>query len=155
MKRIWKALLPVAVLCASHALNAGAATEAERIAALEAQLNQQKAAMRQQQRMIEAMDAELQRLKAGRRPPRSCRPRPRTLAPNSPPAGGLWLGAGDSEREAKPAAKSADKPRPIFTASSWRTRFTISRRDSKLGRTPCVTTIPTRAALMAMTAISF
>ena len=41
------------------------ASDADRISALEAQLNQQKAAMQQQQRMIEAMDAELKRLKAG------------------------------------------------------------------------------------------
>jgi hypothetical protein len=44
---------------------ANAATDAERIRALEAQLNQQKAAMEQQQRLLEAMDAELKRLKAG------------------------------------------------------------------------------------------
>ena len=46
------------------ALPADAATEADRIAALEAQLQQQQAAMQQQQRMMEAMQAELQRLKA-------------------------------------------------------------------------------------------
>ncbi len=40
------------------------AGDADRISALEAQLNQQKAAMQQQQKMIEAMDAELKRLKA-------------------------------------------------------------------------------------------
>ena len=34
--------------------------------ALEAQLNQQRAAMEQQQRVLEAMDAELKRLKTGR-----------------------------------------------------------------------------------------
>jgi len=59
-----KALLPIAVLLASTALPAGAATEADRIAALEAQLQQQQAAMQQQQRMMEQMQAELQRLKA-------------------------------------------------------------------------------------------
>jgi uncharacterized membrane protein len=60
-----KALLPLAILFAAYTLNADAATDAERIAALEEQLNQQKAAMQQQQQMIEAMGAELQRLKAG------------------------------------------------------------------------------------------
>ncbi len=65
MLRTGKALLPVAIVCASYALNADAATEAERIAALEQQLNQQKAVMQQQQRMLEAMDAELKRMKAG------------------------------------------------------------------------------------------
>jgi hypothetical protein len=59
-----RALLPIAVLLASTALPAGAATEADRIAALEAQLQQQQAAMQQQQRMMEQMQAELQRLKA-------------------------------------------------------------------------------------------
>ncbi|MCB1733260.1 MAG: hypothetical protein KDI21_22500, partial [Halieaceae bacterium] len=59
-----KALLPAAILCASYALNAGAATDAERISALEEQLQQQQAVMQQQQRMLEAMDAELRRLKS-------------------------------------------------------------------------------------------
>jgi hypothetical protein len=65
MTRHRKALLPWAILSATYMFNADAATDAERISALEEQLNQQKAAMQQQQRMIEAMDAELQRLKAG------------------------------------------------------------------------------------------
>ena len=59
-----KALLPAAILCASYALNAGAASDAERISALEEQLQQQQAVMQQQQRMLEAMDAELRRLKS-------------------------------------------------------------------------------------------
>lgn len=57
-------VLPIAVLWASSVLNAQAATDAERIAALEAQLKQQQAMMQQQQRMMDAMNAELQRLKA-------------------------------------------------------------------------------------------
>ena len=60
-----KALLPVAILIASSILNAEAATDAQRIGALEQQLKQQKAVMEQQQRTLEAMDAELKRLKAG------------------------------------------------------------------------------------------
>jgi len=60
-----KALLSVAVLSACYLLNAEAATEAERIATLEQQLNQQRTMMEQQQRMMEAMNAELQRLKGG------------------------------------------------------------------------------------------
>ena len=65
MARNTKALLSAAVLGATCVLNVEAATDAERIAALEAQLNQQKAAMQQQQRMTESMDAGLQRLKTG------------------------------------------------------------------------------------------
>ena len=64
-----KTLLPAAVLSACCILNAEAATEAERIAALEAQLKQQKAVMEQQQSMMEAMNAELQKLKAGQAAP--------------------------------------------------------------------------------------
>jgi hypothetical protein len=60
-----KTLMPVALLCMSGVLSAEAATEAERITALEAQLNQQKAVMQQQQRLLDAMSAELERLKAG------------------------------------------------------------------------------------------
>jgi hypothetical protein len=65
MPRFSKALLPAAIVCATFALNASAATDAERISALEAQLQQQKAAMEQQQRVLQAMDAELKRLKSG------------------------------------------------------------------------------------------
>jgi len=65
MLKTRKALLPLAILCACYGLNAVAATDAERISALEQQLQQQKAAMQQQQRMMEAMDAELKRLKTG------------------------------------------------------------------------------------------
>jgi len=60
-----KILLGSALLCAVGTLQAEAATDAERIAALEAQLRQQKAMMEQQQRAMAAMEAELVRLKAG------------------------------------------------------------------------------------------
>jgi len=61
------AALLLATIGAPGVLQAAeAASESDRITALEAQLNQQKAAMEQQQRMIEAMDAELKRLKAGK-----------------------------------------------------------------------------------------
>ena len=59
-----KSLIPLAIVCASYAATAAAATDAERISALEEQLNRQRAAMQEQQRMIEAMDAELRQLKA-------------------------------------------------------------------------------------------
>ena len=60
-----KSLLAMSVVAAAFALSAEAATDAERIQLLETQLEQQKAMMQQQQRMLEAMDAELKRLKAG------------------------------------------------------------------------------------------
>ena len=65
MTRFKKSLIAAAVLCASSALPAQAATDVERIQSLEEQLKQQRAVMQQQQRMLETMDAELQRLKAG------------------------------------------------------------------------------------------
>jgi uncharacterized coiled-coil protein SlyX len=64
MARSTNSLLPAIVLTAYCTLTAEAATDADRITALEEQLAQQKAAMQQQQRMIEAMDAELKRLRA-------------------------------------------------------------------------------------------
>jgi hypothetical protein len=64
MQGLKKALLPLAVLYATGSFTAEAATDAERITALEEQLRQQKAIMQQQQRMMETMDAELKRLKA-------------------------------------------------------------------------------------------
>ncbi len=45
-----------------------ASTDAERIRALEAQLEQQRALMEQQQQMLQAMEAELERLKTGQPP---------------------------------------------------------------------------------------
>jgi hypothetical protein len=64
--KVASAALMVAAIGTPAALQAQeAGAEAARISALEEQLNQQKAAMQQQQRMIEAMDAELQRLKTG------------------------------------------------------------------------------------------
>jgi hypothetical protein len=65
MARNRKILLPAAALTACYMLSAEAATDAERISALEAQLKQQKAVMEQQQRMMEVMEAELIRLKSG------------------------------------------------------------------------------------------
>ena len=65
MGKINRSLLSIAVIAATTALTAEAATDAQRIRLLEEQLGQQKAMMQQQQRMLEAMDAELERLKAG------------------------------------------------------------------------------------------
>ena len=60
-----KSLLPLTIVAATTVLSAEAATDAERIRMLEEQLSQQKSMMQQQQRMLEAMDAELERLKIG------------------------------------------------------------------------------------------
>ena len=65
MLRMKKSLLSLTIIAAATALSVEAATDAERIRMLEEQLQQQKAMMEQQQRMLEAMDAELKRLKAG------------------------------------------------------------------------------------------
>ena len=65
MARLRIYCLPVAILLASTTLAVNAATETERIVALEQQLNQQKLVMQQQQRLLESMATELQRLKAG------------------------------------------------------------------------------------------
>ena len=63
MMRSKKTLLATAVLCAVTPFSVLAASDAERISALEEQLKQQRAVMEQQQRMLETMDAELKRLK--------------------------------------------------------------------------------------------
>ena len=65
MKIMHKSLLSAAIIAATTVMSAEAATDAERIRMLEDQLRQQKTMMEQQQRMLEAMDAELKRLKAG------------------------------------------------------------------------------------------
>jgi hypothetical protein len=65
MNKAFNCSLALAVFTASAALSAEAATDAERIRLLEQQLEQQKTIMQQQQRMLEAMDNELKRLKAG------------------------------------------------------------------------------------------
>ena len=75
--RVASAALMVAAMGTPAALQAqGAGTEAARIAALEAQLNQQKALMQQQQRMMEEMNAELQRLKAAESSAQATAPAP-------------------------------------------------------------------------------
>jgi hypothetical protein len=61
-------LLTLAVGTALACSQAYGATEAERIQALEAQLKAQKAMMAEQQRMLEAMQQELQQLKADKTP---------------------------------------------------------------------------------------
>jgi hypothetical protein len=66
MKKKRISLIPMALAAATFTLSVEAATDAERIKILEAQLTQQKAMMSQQQRMLESMDAELQQLKAGK-----------------------------------------------------------------------------------------
>ncbi len=65
MRGFRTSVLSLAVVAAGIALSAEAATDAERIQMLEQQLERQKAMMAEQQRMLEAMDAELRRLKAG------------------------------------------------------------------------------------------
>lgn len=71
------AALMVAAMGTPAALQAqGAGSEAARIAALEAQLNQQKILMQQQQRMMEEMNAELQRLKAAESAAQAAAPAP-------------------------------------------------------------------------------
>ena len=64
MKKVKKSLLLTAIITATTTLSAEATTEADQIHLLEEQLSQQKIILRQQQRMLEAMDAEFQRLKA-------------------------------------------------------------------------------------------
>jgi len=65
MSGLKRAILPAAVLCATYGISAQAASDAERISALERQLEQQRTVMQQQQQMLEQMSAELKRLKAG------------------------------------------------------------------------------------------
>lgn len=60
----WKKLVLLAGICAANAHQALAATDADRIAALEEQLKKQQAVMQQQQQMLEAMDRQLKALKA-------------------------------------------------------------------------------------------
>jgi hypothetical protein len=65
MRKIQKSLLALALIAATTASSAEAATDAERIRILEEQLEQQRSMMAQQQRMLETMDAQLKQLKTG------------------------------------------------------------------------------------------
>ncbi|MEE4144813.1 MAG: hypothetical protein V2I26_08445, partial [Halieaceae bacterium] len=127
-----KALLPLAVLCASYMADASAATDAERIQALEAQLNQQKAAMEQQQRMLEAMTAELQRLKAGEAAP---------AAPEQEVFGAPAVAS-------TPAPAESTKPRAsanVYGFVMADTIYDFKRVDPDWQDTLRVTTIPTQS----------
>lgn len=139
-----KALLPVAILCASSALNAGAATDAQRISALEEQLRQQKAVMQQQQRMIEAMDAQLQQLKAAQ----AGAPQPERPAPAQ--GFGTEQPAPPENYGTVPATAGAARPSDQLTASVYGfvmadAIYDFKRVDPNWEDTLRVTTIPTRS----------
>jgi hypothetical protein len=137
MVRTGKALLPVAILCASYALNAGAATDAERISTLEEQLNQQKAAMQQQQQMIEAMGAELQRLKAGQ---------PDSEPPKEQLSGLETEPSSTTVSAAKPAAKSSNQlTADVYGFVMADAIYDFKRVDPDWQDTLRVTTIPTQS----------
>jgi len=133
-----KTLLAVALLCCGGVLSAEAATEAERIAALEAQLSQQKAVMDQQQRVLEAMSAELERLKTGE-------------------AGGEGLAESAMQVtpvEQAPAAVIAAKPAPkkaskltadLYGFAQADAIYDFKRVDPDWNDTLRVTTIPTQS----------
>jgi len=134
MPKTRKALLPLAVLCASYMAGANAATDAERIQALEAQLNQQKAAMEQQQRLLEAMDAELKRLKAGEAAPAA----PEQEVFGAPPAPAVASG---------PAPATTTKPKAsanVYGFVMADAIYDFKRVDPDWQDTLRVTTIPTQ-----------
>jgi uncharacterized coiled-coil protein SlyX len=113
---------------------ANAATDAERIQALEAQLNQQKAAMEQQQRLLEAMDAELKRLKAGEAAPAA----PEQEVFGAPPAPAV---------ASAPAPATTTKPEATANVYGFVMAdgiYDFKRVDPDWQDTLRVTTIPTK-----------
>ena len=139
-----KALLPAAILCASYALNAGAATDAERISALEEQLQQQKAVMQQQQRMLEAMDAELRRLKSAQTaaPEPQQSPTAQEFGTEEPPP--------PEDYGSVPATAGAAKPSDRLSAEVYGFAmadaiYDFKRVDPNWEDTLRVTTIPTQS----------
>jgi hypothetical protein len=134
-----KAILPLAILAASCALNVDAATDAERIRLLEEQLNQQKAVMEQQQRMLETMNSELQRLKTVESTPPASAPMPAPTAEvfGSEPA----VASTDS-----PPAKSATKlSMSVYGFAMADAIYDFKRVDPDWEDTLRVTTIPTQS----------
>ncbi len=132
-----KALLPVAILWASCVLNAEAATDAARIAALEAQLQQQQAAMQQQQRLMETMNAELQQLKA------SEQVAPESVAPLAPAAAGATT---STPSTGTGAAKNAQKlSLNVYGFVQADSIYDFKRVDPNWEDTLRVTTIPTQS----------
>ncbi len=127
-----KALLPLVVACTAATLSAEAATDAERIAALEAQLRQQKAMMEQQQRAMAAMEAELARLKAGEPAVASEQP-----VPPQQPAPAI-AGAPTTEPSRK---LSVD----VYGFAQADTIYDFKRVDPDWEDTLRVTTIPTQS----------
>ncbi|MEZ5501530.1 MAG: DcaP family trimeric outer membrane transporter [Halioglobus sp.] len=130
-----RGLLPVALLCAIYLHPAAAATEAERIAALEAQLQQQQAVMQQQQQMLEAMAAELRELKAAQ-PGTTLATAP---APTATPA---------SDAPAAPLPAGHSKPRLATNVYGFVQAdyiYDFKRVDPDWEDTLRVTTIPTQS----------
>ena len=128
-------VLPVAVLCASFMLNTEAATDAQRISALEEQLMQQKAVMQQQQRVLEAMSAELERLKAGDPGAEKLVATAAPIAQSSTPA------IGQQAKPGKPRKLTAD----IYGFAQADAIYDFKRVAPDWEDTLRVTTIPTRS----------
>jgi DcaP outer membrane protein len=136
--KLASAALMVAAMGTPAALQAQeAGTEAARISALEEQLNQQKAAMQQQQRMIEAMDAELQRLKAGQ----SGAATSTAVAADQAPAPAV---------ASAPAAKASSSSKlsvDVYGFAQADAIYDFKRVDPDWEDTLRVTTIPTQSGL--------
>jgi len=132
MAKKLKALASAMVVSASCTLNAHAATDAERITALEAQLEEQKAAMQQQQRMLEAMEAELKRLKAG------------PAVSTTQVAEGAGVAATAGAAGAAPR-KSSQLSASVYGFAQADAIYDFKRVDPDWEDTLRVTTIPTRS----------
>ena len=132
MKTISKSSLAISVIAASTVLSVEAATDAERIRLLEQQLNQQKAVMEQQQRMMETMNAELQRLKAAE-----------STAQTPPPAPTAEVFGSDTDGS---AGKTAQKlSMNVYGFAMADAIYDFKRVDPDWQDTLRVTTIPTQS----------
>lgn len=139
LKKVASLLAVAAVYYATAALPAQAATDAERITALEAQLRQQQAIMQQQQRTLETMSIELSRLQAGAPP----------LAPEMTTAVIATEETESDVDEAAPPAKPVGSKlsATIYGFVQADTIYDFKRVDPDWGDTLRVTTIPTKSGL--------
>ena len=141
--RNFRTLPLVGLLLATVALPVAAATEADRIQLLEQQLSQQKAILEQQQRMLEKMTAELERLKTGQDEAVTETADTDSISDTVIPAADM---VAESSTEPAPAPKSSHRlSANIYGFAQADAIYDFKRVDPNWDDTLRVTTIPTES----------
>ena len=152
---IW---LPAVLMLALPVLGAETATDAQRIAALEAQLEQQRLVMDEQRRLLEAMQVELRQLQAssdGSPAPSQDGVAPAFAAlPETEPEAARPPLSGTAAAVASGAAAARDLSMTVYGFAQADAIYDFKRVDPDWQDTLRVTTIPTQGGADGNEAIS-